>query len=280
MQTFLAEINRKRPRTGATPRGTASPEPARPEPPKQPDSGRPFALLADIHSNAAALEAVLAELDRDGITEALVLGDLVGYGPEPGECIRLIRERGYSVLMGNHDYGVAHGEFQKGFSSHGRQVAEWTAACLSQDDMEWLAALPNTLTGDGWMAVHGAPADKARMIAYVYRMTYEKNLDYLARHQVRTCFHGHTHIEGVYYRRDDGDGFCDDAEQSLAGYRHSLVCPGSLGPKGTQARYAIIDPASWRLEIKTVPYDLDRTLRAMHDLGLPKPLAQRLLDGT
>jgi predicted phosphodiesterase len=244
---------------------------------------RPFALLADIHANAAALEAVLAELDANGIAEALVLGDLVGYGPEPEACVAAIRARGWPTLLGNHDYGVAHGDFNKGFSSLGRRVAEWTAERLGRDDLDWLAALPDTLEGEGWMAVHGAPADQAKLLAYVYRMTYEANLDYLAGRGVRCCFHGHTHIQGVYFRNDRGDGFSEAPVQSIADYVHCLVCPGSVGQprgrNGTQARYAVVDPGTWLLELKQVDYEVERTVAAMASQGLPEALGQRLLVG-
>lgn len=279
MQTLLGVINRKRSKVGIE----TAPAISESTPDRLAKGASKLALLADIHANAAALEAVLQILDQEGVEDALVLGDLVGYGPQPSEVIAQIRERGFDVLMGNHDYGVAHGQFEKGFSRFGRKAAEWTSTQLSGDDISWLAELPTTLEGDGWMAVHGAPSDHSRMMAYVYRMTFEQNLDYLARQGIAICFHGHTHVEGVYFRNDEGDDFSSAPEQDLSAYRHCLVCPSSVGqPRGgagCHARFALLDPDTNHLSIRQVPYDVERTIGAMSAAQLPEPLAQRLRDG-
>jgi len=240
---------------------------------------RPVAILADIHSNLPALEAVLADIDDRGAVAGMVLGDLVGYGPHPEACIDLIRRRGFAVLLGNHDQGVARCQFAKGFSLPGRRVAEWSSARLDAGDKEWLAALPDTLEGEGWMAVHGAPADKRRLQAYVYQTTYRINLDYLEQQGIPWCFHGHTHFEGVWYR----DGFCDQPRQVLSTDEVCLICPGSVGQprggRGTEARYALFHPDSREIELCLVPYDVHRTVRDIVEAGLPAELGARLLKG-
>lgn len=271
LDRFLDQINA---RPGQAPR-----QAGRPLPDFVGGGGQPIAILADIHSNLPALEAVLADIEEQGAAAGLVLGDLVGYGPHPEACIDLIRSSGFAVLRGNHDHGVAHGEFAKGFSLMGRRVAEWSSARLDAADKAWLASLPDTLEGKGWMAVHGAPADKRRLQAYVYQLTYTLNLDYLEQRGTPWCFHGHTHREGVWYR----GGFCDLRRQTLSGVHAYLVCPGSVGQprggRGIQARYALFHPDSREIEVRLVPYDVQRTVRDLEEAGLPVELGERLMKG-
>ena len=143
-------------------------------------SQKPLALLADIHANLPALQAVLDVMDQQGIGQALVLGDIVGYGPHPSEVIDVVRQRGFATLKGNHDYAVAENQFKKGFSSYAKVAAEWTRTRLDAEELDWLDSLPLYLSQDDWLAVHGAPQDPTYIFGYVYHMTYESNLDHLA----------------------------------------------------------------------------------------------------
>lgn len=238
-----------------------------------------FALLADIHANLPALEAVLEDLDARNIKEALVLGDVVGYGPHPHACIALMRERGFTVLQGNHDYGVATGNLQKGFSRLARQAASWTHQQLDDEDLKWLGDLPPFLRQDDWVAVHGAPIDKQFFYGYVYQMTYRDNLDWLENEKVRFGFHGHSHIPGVYQRIKGKDEFVDPSVYDLNSADHALLCPGSVGqPRSGKpgAEYAVIDRETGQSEFVRIEYDLEKVINDINGAGLPGEMANRL----
>ncbi len=245
---------------------------------------RPMAILADIHANLPALQAVLADMDQQGVEQALVLGDSVGYGPHPKACIELLQQRDFTVIKGNHDYAVAEGQYKHGFSSHARTVAAWTREQLNNDELDWLDTLPTHIRKDEWLAVHGSPVDKSYFFAYVYRMSYEANLDNLQARAIPICFHGHTHMTGIYYRTSRNlDNLCTDPLQSLQDYAHCLINPGSVGQprdeEGTAARYALYDPVDKKITFRQVKYDFESTITDMQAYGLPDALAQRLRQG-
>lgn len=243
------------------------------------DGAEPIALIADVHSNLPALQAAGEEIRRRGLKRTLVLGDVVGYGPHPGECIRYIREAGYDVVKGNHDEVAATGRAGPGFSSTARQAIDWTRSQLSEEELDWLDALPVQAFGGNWMAQHGAPMDPAHLRAYVYRLTYEDNLDFLAERRIRWALHGHTHVAGVYYRARGNSLHSGAARQSLSGYEQALVCPGSVGqPRGgaAGAELAVFEPDTGTLEFLRLPYDVERTMADMSRAGLAETLIRRL----
>lgn len=245
--------------------------------------GGVFALLADVHANLPALEAVLDALRERNIREALVLGDIVGYGPHPQECIERLEQAGLAILKGNHDHAVATGLFQGGFSSSGRWAAQWSRETLPDQQLQWLERLPLYYEGEDWLAVHGAPLDRTFFNAYVYNRTYEDNLDHMKARRLRFCFHGHSHLRGVYFDTPRERGFCDDATIDLSGMRHALICPGSVGQTrrgiGGLAEFAIFDSAAQRLHLLEVTYDSEITIEQMRAYGFPDSLQQRLRIG-
>lgn len=241
-------------------------------------------LLADVHANLPALEAVLAELDRRGIRQYLMLGDVVGYGPNPQACIELLRERDMHCLRGNHDHFVAHrGDVRVAMGIMARKIGEWTIEQLGDTERAWLGDLPVRLISDRWMAVHGAPVDQSFFNAYVYEVTAERNLEHLKGSDVRFCFHGHSHIQGIY-ALDGGQmlPFACPERARLGDYRAALVCPGAVGQaRGgkIKADAAILDPVSLNVEMFSVPYDIDRLIADMEANGFPDALIERVRAG-
>ncbi|HEV55884.1 MAG TPA: metallophosphatase family protein [Phycisphaerales bacterium] len=245
-------------------------------------SGRPVAILADVHANLPALQAVLAALAEDGVTDGIVLGDLVGYGPHPEACIDRIAQAGFHVIMGNHDYGLIQPGSRRGLSANARWVLDWSRGRVRPEQRDWIAALPPYLQAEGWLAVHGAPRDPSFFYGYVYRMTFEDNLDNLAERDVARCFHGHSHLQGVYTRGPAGDEFCNAAEVSLARVDQALICPGSIGqPRGgvPGAEYAVYDPSASTVSLRRVDYALAGVVDDMKRNGFPPMLIDRLYEG-
>lgn len=254
------------------------------EPRKVPlNPAQPLAVLADVHANLPALEAVLDWLRQEGVNQGLVLGDLVGYGPDAIEVVDRLRASGFRIIKGNHDHAVALGAFERGLSKNARHVAEWTHAQLSAEQRDWLKQLPPVLDTEQWMAVHGAPLDPEFFYGYVYEMTYRENLDKLAELQRRLCFHGHSHMPGLYGRDAEGQDRHRTGEQlSLDEFEHCLVCPGSVGqPRNgvPYAQFAIYDPERNEVEFKALAYDYEPVVERMKGEGFPAELYRRLGKG-
>ena len=242
----------------------------------------PVALLADIHSNLPALRAVLDYLELRRIEHILILGDTVGYGPHPKQCIEALVQAGAVCLLGNHENALVQGDDSLITSRSARWALEWSRPLLDSDDLAWLACLPPRLTGNGWMAVHGAPMDPTFFNAYVYQMTYEDNLDWMGQHGVGICFHGHNHLQGVYARGRGMDRLIRDAKVDLAQFEHTLVGPGSVGqPRGNQpgADFALYYPKSRRVEMQHLDYDMSALIDEMRRIAFPEQLIQRLTQG-
>lgn len=246
--------------------------------------GRYLALLADIHANLPALEMVLAFCKEHQVHQGLVLGDVVGYGPQPSACIQRIQDAGFDVIKGNHDHALATGNFTKGFSPAARWALEWNLERVSQADRDWLGDLPPVLQGDDWLALHGAPVDPTFFNAYVYLMTYQANLDVLQERNIRLCFHGHTHLPGAYGRVQPGldKEFNTEKTLSLSKLKQVLICPGSVGqPRNQQsgAQFAIYDREEGTISFHCLTYDSEALLATMETEGFPSRLMNHLRQG-
>jgi hypothetical protein len=164
----------------------------------------------------------------------------------------------------------------------GRWVLEWSTEQVSEQDRAWLSALPAYHQQDEWLAVHGSPQDKTFFNAYVYHMTYESNLDYMAEHKLRLCLHGHTHVQGVYYMRGKRKGFEREDSLRLDSFNHALVCPGSVGQprsKRVGTEFAVFDRDAGEVRFHLLDYDLDRMVTDMREKGFPQQLISRLQVG-
>jgi len=240
-----------------------------------------IAIIADTHSNQPALAAVLERLGELGIKNGIVLGDVVGYGPHPEACIEMLIESGFSVVKGNHDNAVATGNSARGFSHLARWVVDWSRKRLSNHEKEWLEQLPPYIQQDNWLALHGAPIDKTFFNAYVYKMTYEDNLNNLQQRNIPICFHGHSHIATVYYRTRAGDNLSTNEKFSLD-QQASLVCPGSVGKTRSQiphAEFAIFNRKTLDIEFHKIFYKMAKTLDDMERFNFPEKLIERFLSG-
>ena len=246
--------------------------------------GEAIGLLADVHGNLPALEAVLAEMGRRGVRQYLMLGDIVGYGPNPGACIDLLRQRHIYCLRGNHDHYVAHnGDVRVAMGIMAKRMADWTITQLDESERAWLGDLPVRYRSGNWVAVHGAPVDKSFFNAYVYEMTAERNLNYLAADGTQICLHGHSHIQGVYGLIDGGFlPFHCPHRVDMRGWDAALVCPGAIGQSrdGKQvAQAAIFDPSTLRIEMLSVDYDVELLVADMLRLDFPAALIARMREG-
>jgi diadenosine tetraphosphatase ApaH/serine/threonine PP2A family protein phosphatase len=237
-----------------------------------------LAVLSDIHANLAALDAVRGDLPE--VEELWVLGDIVGYGPQPNEVVAALQETGARSVMGNHD-GAAIGQVDvTWFNPDAASAITWTASVIDENTRAYLATLPEVRRSGELTAVHGSPRDPT----WEYISDVEVAGANLASFDTRICLHGHTHVPIVYR----ADGARVEAVPAVPGSPLSietgrlLVNPGSVGqPRdgNPAASYLVIDTSAQTAQFRRVTYDVVATQRLMRDAGLPPRLAERLTYG-
>lgn len=243
-----------------------------------------LAVLADIHANREALTAVLADAASRGITRHAVLGDIVGYGPDPGWCtdrVMALAEQGAPVVQGNHDAAI--GRPDPGLGDAARNAIDWTRAQLTLLQRGWLATLPLTQETGGALLVH-ASAHAPQDWIYVRSADRARASFRACRHQTILC--GHAHIPLLVSA--DPAGRCSEIPirpgqpVPLLRQRRWLAVVGAVGqPRDgvAQAGYAVFDTAAGTLTFRRVPYDNLETARKSRAAGLPESLARRLMFG-
>jgi predicted phosphodiesterase len=243
-----------------------------------------IAVLSDIHANLAALEAVCSDLPQ--VDQVWVLGDIVGYGPQPNEVIATLQAMGARSVLGNHD-GAAIGTVDASyFNPDARTAIEWTAGVVDPNARSYLASLPEVRRDGELTAVHGSPRDP--IWEYITGPSVAAaNFDAF---ETRLCLFGHTHLPMVFRSVEGGiEPIVGLPGETIAlGEARALVNPGSVGqPRDglADAAYAILQTGAGSgsggdaVEFRRVGYDVERTQRQMIDLGLPGRLADRLRYG-
>ncbi|MDQ2674767.1 MAG: metallophosphatase family protein [Chloroflexota bacterium] len=241
-----------------------------------------IAVLSDIHANLAALEAVCSDLPS--VDQVWVLGDIVGYGPQPNEVIATLQAMGARSVLGNHD-GAAIGTVDASyFNPDARAAIEWTAEVVDANARAYIASLPEVRRDGDLTAVHGSPRDPI----WEYITGPSVAAANMGAYDTRLCLFGHTHLPMVYRALDGAiePTIGLPGETVALGNERALVNPGSVGqPRDglADAAYAILETGgeagSDQVEFRRVRYDIDRTQRTMLDLGLPGRLADRLRYG-
>ncbi len=241
------------------------------------------AVIADIHSNLAALEGSLADIDEADIEEIWCLGDVVGYGPEPDACAELIRERCALCLAGNHDLAVLGDLEIEAFSETAAKAVTWTREIIGEETVEFLRGLEPVGRRDGVALYHASPRDPI----WEYVLTGEQADACLDAQAERICLIGHSHVALFFTRLDGARGSVRGAQASDGalldvGGGKWLVNPGSVGqPRDGDPRAAwlALDTEAETARFHRVEYDVERTAASIAAADLPKPLADRLFVG-
>lgn len=253
----------------------------------------PFALISDLHANLEAAKAVFEDIDRQGVREVICLGDIVGYGPDPGAVLDLVMERATAVVAGNHDWALVHG-FDHLFSVHAREAIQYTRRILKPGPLDlfgrnrarwrYLLDLPKRLEFDTLQFVHGTVRDPIWEYCFGNRHRHwdPEQLDDLFPHIQWICFAGHTHFP-VVIRNDKVCWYPSDEEPILhLESRHKyIVNVGSVGqPRDLDPRacYAVFDGTA--VSYRRVTYDAERTCRKIRATnGIENVMGERLLIG-
>lgn len=237
-------------------------------------------VISDIHANLTALEAVLA--NAGDFEAAWCLGDLVGYGPDPNECVRLVRQLpNLKCILGNHDAAALQQIDSDTFNPEARMAILWTQSVLTEASRAFLNDLPEQIVTGSVTLVHGSP----RHPVWEYLLdtrTATINFDYF---QTPYCFVGHTHLPVMYYLDENHPA----AQLSLPGLKsqvqlnsRAILNPGSVGqPRDSDPRaaYAIFEPETATWSYRRVAYDIPAVQARMSAAGLPERHIRRLSAG-
>jgi diadenosine tetraphosphatase ApaH/serine/threonine PP2A family protein phosphatase len=239
-------------------------------------------LISDVHANLVALESVLAEIG-DSVDEIWSLGDIVGYGPRPCECVDRTREIAPNVsIIGNHDWAAIGRLDLDDFNPVARYASYWTTMKLTSDHIQYLESLPNRMIDQDWTVVHGSPQHPVWEYVYNARIA-ATNFDFL---DTRICFLGHTHIQlfiteeaakNNVQPKQPKDGETIDISEG-----RYMINPGSVGqPRDGDPRAgcAIFDPGAMTVTFRRIPYDVEETQRQLQAEGMPESLIMRLKMG-
>ncbi|GAB4160306.1 MAG: metallophosphoesterase family protein [Planctomycetaceae bacterium] len=244
------------------------------------------AIISDIHGNLEALEATLADIKEQGIQEIYCLGDIIGYGPNPCECIDLIIKNCTACLMGNHDQGALFDP--EGFNSGAERAIFWTRKTLesgnsrdSERRWEFLGELPRQIREDNFLFVHGSARNPLNEYVFPEDIYNQRKMESIFSLVQKYCFQGHTHLPGVFTEELN---FLSPEEidfQYVLGDSKALVNVGSVGqPRNGDNRssYVILDDQ--KVTFRRVDYDFEQTAGKIYDIpDLDNFLGDRLRDG-
>jgi len=241
-----------------------------------------YALIADIHANLTAFTAVLDDIKlKGGVEEIWCLGDVVGYGPDPHQCIELLRQYNHVCVAGNHDWAAIGKLDTSNFNPDAAIACRWTAQQLTPEDVKYLESLPLVIQKGDFTLVHGSPREPI----WEYLMSTSSARENFAYFQSHFCLVGHSHVPLAFRYGDDG--VCSFSSFSpyaglILGRNRLIINPGGVGqPRDgdPRASYAIYDSERKMVRLYRVPYDIDATQVRMARHNLPMRLVVRLSYG-
>jgi diadenosine tetraphosphatase ApaH/serine/threonine PP2A family protein phosphatase len=239
-------------------------------------------VISDIHGNLEALEAVLA--DAPSGLPIWCLGDIVGYGPNPNECIDLLKSLHVECIVGNHDWAVMNKVDVRDFNPDAKLAVLWTQRQITSANLDYLERLPLSLVRGQFTLVHGSPREP--IWEYIlYPPVADLNF---AHFGTAHCLVGHTHVPVLFRSPAEEDRghsemqqFSTNGARSLRGGR-AIINPGSVGqPRDgdSRASYLLLDTEELTLEHRRVTYDIAKVQRLMEEVNLPRRNIARLSYG-
>ncbi len=241
-------------------------------------------IFSDIHGNIEALKSILKDAAKRDIHRRICLGDLVGYGPYPNECIHLLRSlKNCRCIAGNHDVAVLWETSPYGMSPAAKEAVLWTMDQLNDENKAYLAALPDRLDLADMTFVHANPYNPR---GWRYVMDRKYALRSFAATRCRHLFIGHSHRPLVITRKHllavDIQTISGSMRYKISDTRRRIINCGSVGQprdKDPRACYLIFDTSRQQLEFYRVTYNAEKTVQAILSTELPPRLGKRLLKG-
>lgn len=239
-----------------------------------------YLIISDIHANLLALEAVLA--DVDSFDTIWCLGDVVGYGPDPNDCVSLLRQNELVCLAGNHDWAALGKLNLDTFNADARAAATWTQKMLTEESRAYLDSLPSRVEFDEFTLAHGSPRQP------VWEYVLEPLVAYINFLHFKTPYAlvGHTHAPVIFELNEEQNSslvhYPMYGEPISLGGERLIINPGSVGqPRDSDPRaaYALLDSEQMTWEFHRIDYRIEETQNRMRQHGLPHRLVARLQYG-
>lgn len=237
-----------------------------------------YGIIADIHANLEGLQVVLADIKAQKCTHVVCLGDVVGYGANPKECLDIVRGMNIPVVKGNHDEYIGSSEDPEGFNDAAAEAVNWSRNQLTEEDRKWLRELKYFRLVANFSIVH-ATLDAPQRWGYVFeKLEAAASFTY---QNTQVCFFGHTHVP-VAFVRDTGVRGGTYSKFRVESRKKYFVNVGSVGqPRDgdPRAAYVIYDLPQQTIELRRLDYDIPTAQRKIRAAGLPERLAERLSTG-
>lgn len=236
-------------------------------------------LFGDIHANLEALETVLSEMEKEGVELHLCLGDIVGYGANPRECLKRSRDLALMTVAGNHDYAIAGKLNIDFFNAYAKEAVLWTRDQLSKEEIQYLRELDLVHKHEDVLTIVHGTLNFPEMFDYI-QTSYDAHLS-LELLETPVCFLGHSHVPVAFFQGPTVS-FTMDYDIDIDPNGKTLVNIGSVGQprdENPKAAFAIYDTDKQKVEIRRVDYDIEKAARKIVDAGLPEILGERLKYG-
>lgn len=233
------------------------------------------AIISDIHGNLEALTTIFKYLSTRGIDDIYCLGDIVGYGPNPNECVELVAKKCSTVIMGNHDHAVLGLTSTEYFNDFAKISTHWTREHLTAENMHFLSTLPFVYDTDDFYLVHASPSHPEQWNYVLTELDAHNEFDYFKQ---LVCFIGHSHFPIVFHK----NGFTRDAVMLFEKRNKYIVNVGSVGqPRDGNplCSFSIYDADKREMEYVRLDYEIEKTCEKIIKAGLPNFLAERLTKG-
>lgn len=234
-----------------------------------------IAIISDIHANLEALAAVFDYLEKKNIKTVYCLGDIVGYGPNPNECVELIAEKCTNVIIGNHDHAALGLTSVEYFNEFAKVSTRWTMNQLTNKTKDYLLSLDFKYSNERFLLVHSSPSDPK---AWNYILTEYDAREEFKHFDQQICFIGHSHFPVIFSKR----GYTRQLKVRLDDSNKYIVNVGSTGqPRDGDSRacFCLYDREHRKIEYVRIEYDIKKTRDKIVEAGLPMFLADRLKKG-
>ncbi len=237
-----------------------------------------YAVIADIHSNLEGFEAVLEDIKSQNCEQIVCLGDIVGYGANPKECLKIVRELNIPCVKGNHDEYCSIDDPTEGFNPHAADAIQWTRKQLNEEERKWLRDLKYIRLIANFTLVH-ATLDAPQRWGYVFdKLMAAASFTY---QNTNVCFFGHTHVPLAFIRDSvvRGGTYSKFKVEPGKKYFVNVSSVGQPRDNNPKSGYVLYDMNEMTIELRRVEYDIKKAQAKIIAAGLPHRLADRLAIG-